>query len=130
MLAATLVIQRSILAADDTSVPAASRVDELGDQRGPSGLVRGSDAAARVAVEVLVERDVVAEVRVALQLVVDPIDGTAAVLVAQEDLLQARRQRFRDAIERQHAAAARGTLHAEVVGLIVVEALQRLDDEV
>ena len=44
------------------------RLQELGDEAGPAGLMRRADAAAGVAVEVLVEQQVVAEVRVGLQL--------------------------------------------------------------
>ena len=39
-------------------------LQQLGDERGPAGLVAGAKAAAGVAVEVFVERDVVAPVRI------------------------------------------------------------------
>jgi hypothetical protein len=48
--------------------------------------VRGADAAARVAVEALVEQDVVPEVRVAVQLVVVARHRPAAGRVTQEEL--------------------------------------------
>ena len=65
---------------------AAARLQELGDQPGPAGLVRGADAAAVVAVEVFVEQQVVAEVRIVLQLCrASPNTGRRPVLVAQED---------------------------------------------
>ena len=43
-------------------------VDEGRDQPGPAGLVRGAEARAGVAVEVLVEHEVVAPVRIVLEL--------------------------------------------------------------
>src|SRR5262249_35678930 len=55
----------SALARGDVGPP---RLQQLGDQPRPTGLVHGPDAAAGVAVEVLVERDVIAEVWVGLQL--------------------------------------------------------------
>src|SRR5215813_5729540 len=51
-----------------------TRLQELGDQTGPSGLVRGPDSTARVAVEVLVEVDVIAELAVLLQLGIERVD--------------------------------------------------------
>ena len=47
-------------------------LQQLGDQSGPAGLVRGAEAAPGVAVEIFVEQQVVAEMRVGLQLVVWP----------------------------------------------------------
>src|SRR5438067_8396067 len=41
--------------------------DQVGDEAGPPGLVRGSEAGAGVAVEVLVERDQVVPGRVLLE---------------------------------------------------------------
>src|SRR6185295_15428299 len=51
-----------------------TRLQELGDQPGPSGLVRGADPTARVAVEVLIEVDVVAELAILLQLRIERVD--------------------------------------------------------
>ena len=46
----------------------AEELDQLGHQPGPAGLVAGAEAGAVVAVEVLVEQEVVAPVRVVLEL--------------------------------------------------------------
>src|SRR5262249_30483137 len=43
----------------------ASRLQQLGDSSGPSGLMRGANAAAIVTMEVFVEQQVVAKVRIA-----------------------------------------------------------------
>src|SRR5262245_4002438 len=47
---------------------AAARLQQLRDQAGPAGLVRGAHPAPAVAVEVLVEQDVVPKMGIALQL--------------------------------------------------------------
>jgi hypothetical protein len=55
--------------------------DEVGDQRGPAGLVGGADAAAGGAVEVLVEGQQVVPVRVVLEQADLAEDRAAALLV-------------------------------------------------
>ena len=52
---------------------------------GPAGLVARAEPGAVVAVEVLVEEDVVAPVGIGLELLRAAVDGSPAVLVAQED---------------------------------------------
>ena len=52
---------------------------------GPAGLMAGAEAGAVVAVEVLVEQDEIAPVRVFLELPRAAVDRPPAVLVAQED---------------------------------------------
>ena len=59
--------------------------DEVGDQRGPARLVRGTDTTAGVAVEILVERQQVVPVRVGLEEAGVAEDRAAAVLVVEED---------------------------------------------
>src|SRR3954451_15201280 len=58
---------------------------QRGDEAGPAGLVAGTQARAVVAVEVLVEEQVVAPVRVGFDLLGPAIDRPLAVLVPQED---------------------------------------------
>src|SRR5689334_7036868 len=60
------------------------RLQQQRDQAGPAGLVRGAEAAPRVAVEVFIEQDVVAEGRVLLLQPVGAEDRTAAIRPAQE----------------------------------------------
>src|SRR5215510_11744592 len=59
-----------------TSAPSrvsGTRMQELGDEPGPSGLVRSPDSTARVAVEILVEVQIVAELVVLLQLRIERV---------------------------------------------------------
>src|SRR6478609_930410 len=53
--------------------------DQVRDDAGPAGLVRGSDPLARVAVEVLVEEQQVVPVRVGLELFDRAVDGAATI---------------------------------------------------
>src|ERR1051325_2675175 len=55
------------------------------DQPRPAGLVRCTDPGAVVAVEVFVEKNVITEVRVALQTRIVAVDGAPPMLIAQED---------------------------------------------
>ena len=66
--------------------------DRLGHQPGPAGLVAGPEPRAVVAVEVLVEQEVVAPVRIGLELLRAAVDGAPAVLVPQEDPRRAGRR--------------------------------------
>ena len=59
------------------------------DDPGPAGLVARAEAGAVVAVEVFVEQDVVAPVRIVLELLGAAVHRPPAVLVAQEDAREA-----------------------------------------
>src|SRR5262249_43555105 len=59
--------------------------DELGHDAGPSGLVARTEAGARVAMEIFVERDEVAPVRIGLELLPIAVDGPPPVRVEGEE---------------------------------------------
>src|SRR3954470_1575958 len=86
---------------DDPSIlssvsrPFAALFQQLGDDGGPSRLMAGSEALARVGVEILVEENQIAPVRVRLEARVGSIDRPAAI-AAQEDRGQPPRQLGRD----------------------------------
>ena len=65
-----------------------ARHQQLRDEAGPARLMRGTDAAAGVAVEVLVEGDQIAPVRIVLEQVLVPEDRASALLVPQKDARQ------------------------------------------
>src|SRR5712692_8329823 len=67
-------------------------LQELRDEPRPARLVAGADAGAVVAVEVLVERDQAAPVRVALEDLRAAVDGTAPVGAGQEEPAEPPRQ--------------------------------------
>src|SRR3954465_5299259 len=68
----------------DFGIERVEQLDLLGDDAGPAGLVAGADPGAVVAVEVFVEQQVVAEVRVFLKLFGPAERGSAAIFVAEE----------------------------------------------
>ena len=63
--------------------PEAVELDALGHQPGPAGLVAGAQPCAVVAVEVLVEEDVIPPMRIGLELLRAAVNGSPAVLVAE-----------------------------------------------
>ena len=67
-------------------------LDQLRDQAGPAGLVAGAEAGAVVAVEVLVEEQVVAPVRIVLERRLAAEHRAAALAVAREEADQALRE--------------------------------------
>ena len=60
-----------------------------GDDAGPAGLMAGAEAGAVVAVKVLVEREVIAPVRVLLKRAGAPVDRPPALVVPQKDAASA-----------------------------------------
>src|SRR5262245_11016976 len=99
-------------------------MEQLGDEAGPAGLMRGAGAAPRIAVKIFVELQVVAEMRVALQLGVIAEYRPFAVGVAQEQARQAALQLARHAFDGGETSGTAGTFDLEVVAVVVVEPLQ------
>src|SRR6516165_9440783 len=56
-----------------------------GNDAGPAGLMAGADTGPVVAMEVLVEQDEIAPMRILLELPGSPVHRSPAVLVPQED---------------------------------------------
>src|SRR5439155_21568978 len=82
-------------------------LDELRHEPRPSRLVAGADPGAGIAVEVLVEEDQVAPVRIGLEFVLHTVHGALAIRVAEEDARQAPRDLGGDVPQGQHLAGAR-----------------------
>ena len=77
-------VARLFAAAPEVLLLALQRVlgvllDQLGDQAGPPGLVAGAEAGAGVAIEIFVEQDEVAPVRIGLELLAIAVDRPAAL---------------------------------------------------
>ena len=98
-------------------VLSAKLANEIRDQSGPAGLVRGAAAAAIVAVEVFVEQDVVLEMGIGLKFFVVAENRAPAVGTAQEELDHAAAQFVRDLVEREHDAGAGRALDLEPVAV-------------
>src|SRR5205823_2498588 len=104
-------------------------LQQLGDDGGPAGLVRGAEALAGVAVEVLVEEDQVAPVRVGLELLAGAEDRAAAVRAAQEEVAQPPRELPRHLPEGVRLPRTGRELDRERLAEEEVELLQRLDQQ-
>src|SRR6185437_14705134 len=90
----------------------AALLDQLCHERGPSRLVRRAEPGAVVAVKILVKRDEVAPVWIALEALLAAEHGAAPV-VAHEDADQPPRQLHRHVPERQHPAGSGRILDGE-----------------
>src|ERR1700752_497665 len=106
-----------------------ARHQELGDQARPSGLVRGADPTAVVAMEVFVEEDMVAKVWIGLQPRMITVTGASACPVQEKNAIEPQRKLIGDLVERQEGSRARGAFDFEVITVVVMKLLQRLDDE-
>src|SRR5437899_7461976 len=82
-----------------------------------------------VAMEVFVEEHEVAPVWIALEALDAAEHGTSAVLT-EKNGRQAPREFGRDFPERHHAAGTRRALDGEIAAKVVVELLQRFDQQV
>src|SRR2546421_887849 len=112
-----------------TRISFSALLEELRDQPRPSRLVVRAHARAVVAVEVLVEQEVVAEVRIALQLLGLAEGRPAAVLIEKEDGGEAAGDLGRHLSERHLPARTGGKFDGELFAQVVVELLQRLDEQ-
>src|SRR6266403_782403 len=105
------------------------KLDELGHESGPTGLVTCAQSGAIVAMEVFKEVDVVAPEGIALEFLCAAIDWSAAMVVAQEDPGQPVRDLFAHLEEVQQLAGAGGTFDFEIVAVVQIEVQQRSDNE-
>src|SRR6058998_1470091 len=100
-----------------------------GDDARPSRLVARAEAGPVVAVEVFVEQEIVAPVRVLLKLARSPVDRPPALAVPQEDAGQPARDLLGDLIEGHLPPGARGTFYGEIIPIVTVVLLQGPDDQ-
>src|SRR5581483_103718 len=108
--------------------PLAALLQQLGDDAGPSGLVAGADSAAVIAVEVLIEEDQVLPVRILIK-IVPAVNRPAAVQTLQKDACHAPRELGGDFPQCHHLAGAGRALDREFVAQVMMELLQRFDQE-
>jgi hypothetical protein len=89
--------------------------------------VRSADPAPGVAVEILVKEKMVAELRIVAVERRAAEDRPVAEFVALKDAAQAARQFDCDLAQMEQPAGAGWAFDLEIVAVIAVEALQRLD---
>src|SRR5262249_21469357 len=100
------------------------QVQDAGDDARPPRLVAGAETSPVVAVQVLVEEQVVPPVRVLLELPGSPVDGPATLGVTEEDAGQAAPDLLGDLVQGHLPAGAGGALDGErvaVVGVVLDE---------
>src|SRR5262245_8809742 len=107
-----------------------SGLEEFGDEPGPTGLMRGADASAGVAVEIFVEEHVVTEVGVAGEFGVIFQHRALAVGAPEEEPGEAAGEFECDFVDGDESTGASGAFHFEIVAVVVVELLERLDEEI
>src|SRR2546425_6809547 len=90
----------------------------------------GADALAGVAVEVFVKGDGVAPVRIGLEVFKVAEDGTVSVGAAEEDAGEPAGDFCGDFPQVHHLARSRRAFYFEVVAVVVMELLERFDNQV
>ena len=106
-----------------------ARHQELRDQPSPTGLMGRADAAAGVAVEILVEQQVIAEIWIPLHARVMAEYRPLALLVLQKDPREPHGELVGHVVDRDERARSRRAFDAKVVTVVVMKLLQRFDDE-
>ena len=91
--------------------------------------MRGADAAPGVTVKIFVEQDVVLEVRIGGELGVIFQHGPLTVAAFEEKVCEALRDFIRGVVERDEVSRARRALDLELRAVVVMEFLQRLDEQ-
>ena len=104
-------------------------MNHLGNQTRPPGLMRSSETVAGVAVEKLVEEDIVAPMDVVVEHIASAIAGPAAVIVSNEDVLQAVLKLLGHLAKVHKVAGSSGTFNLELVSVKHVEPQQRFDQK-
>src|SRR6478609_11867816 len=116
---------------EDGSVALPGWVDQqVGDERGPAGLVHRAETGSVVAVEVLVEQQVVLPRRVGLHLLDPAVDGSAAVRSGEPDADQPVREVTGDLPQRELLPGMGGVFDGELGAEKLVVLEQGADDQV
>jgi hypothetical protein len=92
--------------------------------------VGGAQSTSVVTVKVLVEQNTITEVRIFLELGVIGHGRAHSVLVTKKEPDQPPAELVRDLEYRHHVPRTSRTLDLEVIPVVVVETLERLDEEV
>lgn len=93
------------------TLPALGLLKQLGHRSCPTSLMAGPDPSACIPVEVLVEQEVVAPVRIGLERLVCAENRPAAIWTAHKDVRESTRDLLGNLPESKLAARTGGTLH-------------------
>src|SRR4051812_19024608 len=108
-------------------IPGPARLKKFSDQAAPSGLVRSAHPAPGIAVKILVEQDVIAEVWITRELRVIVKHRTFALFILQKNSREPARQFVRDFFDGDEVSRSVRTFDLEVITVVVMELLQRFD---
>jgi hypothetical protein len=101
--------------------PVTRALQERHDQGCPTGLVAGAETSAGIPVEVLVEEQAVAPMRIGLQEHLFAENRTTTIRTAPEDSDEASGKIVGDAAEREVHAGAGRMLDHEIITVIAIE---------
>src|SRR5437773_283836 len=115
---------------DRHSARTVNLLQQLRGERGPARLMARAETRAVLAVEIFEEEYEIAPVRIALKPIVVSVHRPRAGRILQEDVRKPPRQFRRDFTERQQLARSGRALYLEVVAIITMKPLKRLDDQI
>ena len=98
-------------------------MQQKGDKAAPAGLMRRAEATPAIAVEVLVEQDIVAKMGIILQQSAAVEDRTPARGIPKEKPRQARGDVVSDLAQRHHTSRSGRAFQREVVTVERVETM-------
>src|SRR5262245_28268371 len=104
-------------------------MDDACNNAGPTGLMACAQSRPIVSVEVFVEENVIAPVRVGLELVGAAVNRPPAVLISQKDIRETAADLLSHAVERHLPARPGGALDRKTVTVVGVVLEQRPDDQ-
>src|SRR5277367_4567579 len=110
-------------------VETAEKVNQLCNHAGPPGLVTRSQTCAVIAVEILVELDVILPLGIGLEFLYLSVNRSPARRIAQEDPRQPIGNFSRYLKEVHQIARSRWTLDFEVVSVIEIERQEGADEQ-
>src|SRR5579864_3004230 len=109
------------------SIKTAKKLDQLCHNACPSGLVTRPESSPIVAVEILIEEDVVLPLRIGLEFIGGAVDRSSSGLVAEEDFGQPVSNLSRNLKQIHQITRTGRTLDLEVVAIIKVVGQQCAD---
>src|SRR5215472_4888372 len=104
---------------------AVARQQQLRHEPCPAGLMRGAHTPPAVAVEVFIEENVVAEVRIFERALVHAVHRPMTLLVGEEQARESLGELIGHLVERGESPRAGRALDAKIIAIVVVKLLQR-----
>src|SRR5437879_1968875 len=107
----------------------AALLEELRHKPGPSGLMAGADSRPIIAVEILVEKQVVPPMRIRLKFFRSAENSSPAVRIPEKDVDQTMRKLGGHLPERHEAAGTGRTLHLKFLPDVMMKFLKGFDQK-